>query len=283
MRKLVIGGLTLAGILLSGASASAATIIGQAPPPGNPIVSCGLGDWVQNTVAAGVPSYTVPGPGVITEWRTFGNPADGFGNTDIGKNAAFRVFTFQANGDITAVFDSGSQQLAAGLNKFPVNIPVAGGEHIGLQTLGAAICRYGPTGDPADELRARIPAQPVGTSAPTLGPTTQQQLDVAAVFEPDECLADPTTLVDCVSPETTITKKPTKKHRRRSIVRFESSEPGSTFTCVLDGSDGHVCTSPTNYRDLDSGRHDLLVAATDAAGNTDPSPAETQFFLKKKR
>jgi DNA-binding beta-propeller fold protein YncE len=88
---------------------------------------------------------------------------------------------------------------------------------------------------------------------------------------------------DTTAPETTITKKPTKKHRKRSIVRFESSEPGSAFTCLLDGSDGHPCASPQNYADLKPGRHTLSVAATDAEGNTDTSPAETRFFLKKKR
>ena len=84
------------------------------------------------------------------------------------------------------------------------------------------------------------------------------------------------------APETTITKKPTKKHRRRSVVRFASSIPGSTFTCILDGSDPFDCKSPQDYADLDRGRHAFSVAAT-AGGTTDTSPAETQFFLRRKR
>ncbi|MEA2347334.1 MAG: hypothetical protein QOG62_1121 [Thermoleophilaceae bacterium] len=93
----------------------------------------------------------------------------------------------------------------------------------------------------------------------------------------------PADVPDTAAPETTITKKPTKKHRKRSIVRFESSEPGSTFNCILDGSDGHPCSSPQNYADLDPGRHSFIVAATDGAGNTDVSPAGTRFFLSDKR
>ncbi|MEA2347336.1 MAG: hypothetical protein QOG62_1123 [Thermoleophilaceae bacterium] len=85
------------------------------------------------------------------------------------------------------------------------------------------------------------------------------------------------------APETTITKKPTRKRPKRSILRFQSSEANSTFTCVLDGSDGHPCTSPQNYADLNRGRHTLQVAARDAEGNTDTSPAQARFFLRGKR
>jgi FtsP/CotA-like multicopper oxidase with cupredoxin domain len=88
-------------------------------------------------------------------------------------------------------------------------------------------------------------------------------------------------VVDTTPPDTTITKKPTKKKRRKSIVRFASSEPNSTFTCILDGGAPFACTSPQNYKNLDRGKHTISVAAKDSAGNTDPSPAISPFFLKR--
>ncbi len=84
-------------------------------------------------------------------------------------------------------------------------------------------------------------------------------------------------------PDTVITKKPTRKKRRRSIVRFESSEAGSAFACILDGGAPFSCTSPQNYKDLRKGRHTISVTAKDSAGNSDPSAAVANFFLKRKR
>ena len=88
---------------------------------------------------------------------------------------------------------------------------------------------------------------------------------------------------DTTPPDTTVTKKPTRKKRRKSIVRFESSEANSTFRCAVDGNDLEPCGSPTNYADLKRGKHSFVVVATDAAGNTDPTPAETNFFLRRKK
>lgn len=61
---------------------------------------------------------------------------------------------------------------------------------------------------------------------------------------------------------------------------FTANEPAS-FTCSLDGAAYTPCDSPTLYSDLDPGWHTFAVRATDAAGNTDPSPAETRWLARK--
>lgn len=79
-------------------------------------------------------------------------------------------------------------------------------------------------------------------------------------------------------PQTTITKGPKDKiSKSKTKVRFASSEPGSSFECKLDGKGFKPCRSPRKLKRLDDGKHKFLVRATDAAGNTDPTPAKDKF------
>jgi hypothetical protein len=59
--------------------------------------------------------------------------------------------------------------------------------------------------------------------------------------------------------------------------KFSSSEPGSSFECKLDKKKYKPCKSPKKYKRLKRGKHKFKVRATDAAGNTDPSPAKDKF------
>jgi hypothetical protein len=88
---------------------------------------------------------------------------------------------------------------------------------------------------------------------------------------------------DGVPPETTITKKPSKRTTsRRATFRFESSEPaGATFECKLDSKPYKNCSSPKKYRHLKPGRHKFRVRATDAFGNTDPASASYGWRVKR--
>lgn len=80
-------------------------------------------------------------------------------------------------------------------------------------------------------------------------------------------------VVDNVAPRTTIVKRSDKK------VSFKSSESNSTFTCSLDRRKARPCTSPYMFKNLRPGRHTFAVAATDAAGNRDPTPAKVHFTV----
>jgi hypothetical protein len=86
--------------------------------------------------------------------------------------------------------------------------------------------------------------------------------------------ASATAKVDTVAPDTTITAQPPNPSNSASpSFSFTSTESGSTFQCALDGGSFSACTSPKTFSSLADGSHNFSVKATDAAGNTDQSPA----------
>jgi Beta-propeller repeat len=89
---------------------------------------------------------------------------------------------------------------------------------------------------------------------------------------------------DTLPPDTQITSAPKKKTmKKQASFEFISIEPGSTFECALDGQTLKVpCGSPYTVK-VKKGRHTFQVRATDAAGNTDPTPAGESWKVKKKK
>jgi hypothetical protein len=53
---------------------------------------------------------------------------------------------------------------------------------------------------------------------------------------------------------------------------FSSNIVGSTFACTLDGAPAQPCSSPSTYTGLADGPHRFTVAASDQAGDKDPTP-----------
>lgn len=75
-------------------------------------------------------------------------------------------------------------------------------------------------------------------------------------------------------PDTRIVAGPKGTTRARTATfRFRSTKPGSTFRCKLDRRPWHRCASPRTWRGLKPGWHIVRVAARDAAGRVDPTPA----------
>jgi hypothetical protein len=80
--------------------------------------------------------------------------------------------------------------------------------------------------------------------------------------------------VDGTAPETTITANPPLITNQTSAsFTFTSSEAGSTFQCSLDNPTTFGACPPGGYTGLSQGQHTFRVRATDAAGNTDATPA----------
>src|SRR5215211_466573 len=85
---------------------------------------------------------------------------------------------------------------------------------------------------------------------------------------------------DTTPPETTIASGPSGTiSSGDTSFTFSSSEASSTLECSLDSAAYTSCTSPKNYTGLASGSHTFSVKATDAAGNTDTSPASTTWTV----
>jgi hypothetical protein len=88
--------------------------------------------------------------------------------------------------------------------------------------------------------------------------------------------------VDTTPPDTRITAVKVRTAKRKAVVRFTSTEPGSTFECRLDDRPFRPCTTPWTSTRLKPGRHVISVRARDKAGNTDAAPARQPFRVKRK-
>lgn len=86
--------------------------------------------------------------------------------------------------------------------------------------------------------------------------------------------------VDTTAPTTTIDVGPSAVVRTDAATfEFSSDDPLATFECKLDGGTWSTCASPKTLSGLADGDHELLVRATDAAGNTDATPATRNWTV----
>jgi large repetitive protein len=86
--------------------------------------------------------------------------------------------------------------------------------------------------------------------------------------------------VDTTAPNTNITGGPAGATNDRTPgFTFNSSEPGSSFQCRVDGGSFGSCSSPRVTSTLGDGSHTFSVRAVDRAGNMDASPASRSFTV----
>jgi hypothetical protein len=287
--RFVAAGSILAWSLFGlGASASAATTIGQAPPTLGTAEQCNGSPLVQVSVSSG-PDYAVPADGILTSWRSSVNGTVGFSvfREAGGAGEYTRIAANAETGDGT-------------VQSFDARIPVLAGDRIGLEPASVAQNCVFLTGDNADVVAAPPSDAPIGGPPETYTPIPSYRLNVAAVVEADAdgdgfgddsqdlCPTDASTQGTCpdtVAPETTITKQPKDKTGKpKAKYRFVSDEAGATFECKLKGKGLNPavkqfgsCTSPKRYKKLDPGKYRFAVRATDGAGNTDATAAKDKF------
>jgi hypothetical protein len=99
-------------------------------------------------------------------------------------------------------------------------------------------------------------------------------LAVAGMLAPVAAAQDPPeyTIPD-TPPDTTITGGPGDTTETTVVFFFSASETAS-FMCRLDAGPWEACGSPRTYSGLSLGPHRFEVTSVDAAGNSDPTPAE---------
>jgi len=89
--------------------------------------------------------------------------------------------------------------------------------------------------------------------------------------------------VDTVAPDTAIDAGPPNGGSTSDTTPtfgFTSTEAGSTFRCRVDAGAFAACATPFTTAALAAGSHSFFVAAVDAAGNLDATPAARTFTVE---
>jgi hypothetical protein len=262
--------------------AGAATQIGETFVPNS---FCGSDVTRLQSVSPGA-QYAVPSAGVITSWSTqaSGSPVQ----------LKFKVAHPEGGSSFTIIGESDLTSPAAGtFNTYSIRVPVRAGDLIGLYNMTSGECQRDTGSDYS--IQYMLGDTPAQTTA-VFDQGGNVQLDVSALLEPDadgdgfgdetqdECPTDASTQGDCAPPNTTISKGPNDKTRKKTATfEFTSNEPGSSFQCSLDGkSTFKPCSSPLTIQ-VKKGRHSFEVQATDQAGNVDGTPATDDWKVRKKR
>ena len=85
---------------------------------------------------------------------------------------------------------------------------------------------------------------------------------------------------DTTAPSTTIDTNPPANTTATSASFTFTADEQATFACALDSGSWAACTSPKQLTGLSVAAHTFRVRATDAAGNTDATPATYTWTVK---
>jgi PASTA domain len=118
-------------------------------------------------------------------------------------------------------------------------------------------------------------------SFPDAGPGAENAYQGSSMsIQFDWTAFNPDSSGDTDPPQSTInTAPPTITASSDATFAFSADEAGSTFECALDGGAYAACAPPTSYSGLAAGAHSFSVRATDAAANTDPTPASHAWTI----
>jgi hypothetical protein len=282
--RLTLGVGIAVAVLAVPSSAAAATQIGQTF---SPTTNCGSFTFIEASSPTGQPQYTIPSSGVITSWSY-----ESLGSF-LPTGLKLKVARPAGGSNFTIVGDSAPQNpVASTVNTYPARVSVEAGDVIGFYVGSGGFCSRGVSGYFAYDVAGDPPPGSTVNFPFTL---SNYQFDLAATLEPDadndgfgdetqDCAPnDPSRHDDCSPPDTTITKGPKNKTKKKAATfEFTANEPGATFECSLDGGAFAPCTSPDTIK-VKKGKHTFAVRAKDAAGNADGSPASDDWKVKKKK
>lgn len=167
-------------LLAMGSTASAQVTLGQLATGSTPTFNCEYGqpyDELQTSVAAGN-SYVAPTGGVITSWSTQvgANP---------GQVLGLKVYRSVGGGAFSVVGQDGPRALAAGLNTFPVSIPVQAGDILGIfLSPGVHADCLIETGLAGDQISWQEGNTPVGSSFLIQETYSENRLNISASLLP---------------------------------------------------------------------------------------------------
>jgi hypothetical protein len=118
---------------------------------------------------------------------------------------------------------------------------------------------------------------PIAEVLPTLDPCTIDPT-LPGCPTPPPSGSTPPPSNDTTPPETTITSGPSGwLLNEYAVFGYSASEPASAFACRLDATPSECGGDKELVAGFASGTHTFAVAATDGAGNQDPTPATRTF------
>jgi hypothetical protein len=151
---------------------------------------------------------------------------------------------------------------------------------------GATVTYTKPTATDSVDTSVMVDCSPASGTKFALGDTTvtctatdnsgnkaTSTFKVTVVPPPPQDTTPPNTIIDS-GPSGTI-------KQNSATFTFSSSEGSSTFQCKLDSAAFSACSTPKKYTGLANGSHTFSVRATDAARNTDATPAIRSWTVRR--
>jgi hypothetical protein len=244
-----------------------------------------------------LPGRTLAAPfdGVIVRWRVKGR------NTVAG-DMRLKVIRPAGGANFTGVATTPSHHLEVNATTtthvVPARQPIAAGDLVALDldedTFANNFILIPPISPPGSILAEWEPSLADGETR-AIDVSTGNEILFNADVEPDcdnDGFGDETQdadisvcFPDTAPPDTTITKGPKKKTKKKTAT-FEFSGTDARalagFECSLDGGAFASCTSPHRVK-VKKGKHTFEVRAIDTAGNRDASVATYSWKVKRKK
>jgi len=226
--------------------------------------------------ASKVTSKATSGPRHLAGDRTAPNTSITSGPAAVttSTSASFGVTASEPNSTFSCRVDGGSWTSCASPKSYS-------GVGTGIHTFSARATDAAGNVDPTPAVQVWTVAAVV---VPLPPPAPESPAPVDPVPTPPAPPVDPTPPTppaDTAPPETSITSGPSGATTATAAdFGISSSEDGSSFACKLDDSSWGECSSPASYSGLTVGSHTFSVRATDAAGNTDATPASRTWIVE---